>query len=85
MEAEAKEKVLFDYSLLRGRIKQYYPTYGAFAKALGIARNTLSFKLNNLAEWSQAEISKACGLLEIEDCDIPKYFFYAISSETRTK
>ena len=37
--------------------------------------STLSLKLNNNAEWSQAEMSRAMKLLDIPETDIDKYFF----------
>lgn len=64
-----------DYSKLRGRIRTYYTTQAAFARALGISECALSQKLNGLSEWTAKEIRKACELLEIPPAEIPAYFF----------
>lgn len=65
----------FDYSKLRGKIKEIYGTQEKFAIAVGIGRVSLSQRLNNSAEFKQAEIQKSCELLEIPKEDIAKYFF----------
>jgi transcriptional regulator with XRE-family HTH domain len=65
----------FNYNKLRGRIKEVYGTQAAFASAMGISSTSLSCKLNNIVEFSQTEIDKACILLGIAKEDIPTYFF----------
>ena len=65
----------YDYTNLKLRIKTKYTTFEKFAAALEIGRSTLSLKLNNNAEWSQAEMSRAMKLLDIPETDIDKYFF----------
>jgi len=65
----------FDYSKLRGKIREIFKTQSAFAKAMGISSTSLSAKLNNNVEFSQKEIDRAVELLKIEKEDIPAYFF----------
>lgn len=65
----------FDYSNLSGRIVQKFGTQYNFANALGISERSLSLKLNNKVFWKNSEIARVCRLLEINDEDIPKYFF----------
>lgn len=65
----------FDYSKLRGKIREKFETQGKFADAMDIATTTLSFKLNNKVSWTQQEINLACKLLELEDYDVTSYFF----------
>lgn len=65
----------FDYSKLRGKIKELFGTQDRFAEALGIGRVSLSQRLNNLLDFSAPEINKACELLGVEKRDIPIYFF----------
>ncbi|WP_236894818.1 DUF739 family protein [Clostridium beijerinckii] len=65
----------FDYSKLRGKIKEVYGTQDKFAKALGIGRVSLSQRLNNVLDFSQEEINNSCGILGITKEDIPAYFF----------
>lgn len=65
----------FDYSKLRGRIKEIYGTQDAFAEAIGIGRVSLSEKLNNKVEFRQREINKSCEVLEIPIDEMTDYFF----------
>lgn len=68
---------MFDYSKLRGRIREKIGTENDFAKAVGIGRTSLSKKLNNRVEFTQNEMKEAAIVLEIQDKDIPDYFFCA--------
>lgn len=65
----------FDYKLLKQRIIEKFAKNYNFADKMGLTTKTLSFKLNNKAEWKQAEIFKAVHLLEIEPEEIDIYFF----------
>lgn len=65
----------FDYSKLRGKIREIFKTQSAFAEAMGMSSTSLSAKLNNNVEFSQKEIDRAVDLLKIEKEDIPAYFF----------
>ena len=65
----------FDYSKLKGRIKEKYDTQDRFAKALGIGRVSLSQRLNNNLEFSQQEILLSSDLLGFSKAEIPDYFF----------
>ncbi|CEN74822.1 Uncharacterised protein [[Clostridium] sordellii] len=65
----------FDYSKLKGKIKEYYDTQDNFAKALNIGRTALSQRLNNHLDFSQKEISRAYVLLNLSKEEIPEYFF----------
>jgi len=66
--------MFFDYSKLKGKIKEVYNTQEAFASAMGMSTTSISAKLNNKVEWSQKEISKAVKLLQISQEEIPAYF-----------
>lgn len=70
-------KMAFDYSKLRGKIKEVFGTQDNFAKALGMGRVSLSQRLNNYSDFSQKEINKAYKLLNLSIEEIPKYFFTA--------
>ena len=65
----------FDYSKLKGRIKEICNTQDALAEKIGLGRVTLSQRLNNLSFFSQEEIMKICKALLIDPADIPIYFF----------
>ena len=65
----------FNYSKLKGRIKEKYGTQENFAKAIGKAQTTTSFKINGKRLWNQDEIVKAIELLDLSKDDIVEYFF----------
>lgn len=65
----------FEYSKLRGKIKEVFNTQEAFAEAMEMSTTSISAKLNNKVEWSQKEIDKASEVLMIPKDEIPMYFF----------
>lgn len=65
----------YDYSKLKGKIKEVYGTQAAFAEAMNMAQTSLSFKLNNASEWSQEEMETAMELLSIPRQSVRTYFF----------
>lgn len=65
----------FNYNKLRGRIKEICGTEGAFAESLGVAKVTLSGKLNGKVEFTPSEIHKSMIILKFNESDIPGYFF----------
>lgn len=75
----------FNYSKLRGRIKEKYETQENFAQKMGISRTTLSQKLNNINEFTQQEINKAVELLDLPVEEIPIYFFVIEVQKTERK
>lgn len=70
-----KDKTIFDYSRLLGKIKEKCGTQDVFAKLMGMSRTSLSKRLNNLLDFSSDEIKRACKVLSLNDTDIPYYFF----------
>lgn len=75
----------FNYSKLRGKIKELYKTQADFANALNMGTVTLSARLNNYVEWNQSEILKAVELLRIDVKEIPEYFFTLEVQKTEQK
>ena len=65
----------YDYSKLKGKIREVYGTDTAFATAMDMGRVSLSLKLNNKSEWSQDEMEKAMTLLKIPRTSVRAYFF----------
>lgn len=65
----------YNYTKLLGRITEKVGTHGIFADLMGLSERTVSLKLNGRVGWKQAEISKACEVLEIPDNEIHAYFF----------
>lgn len=65
----------FNYSKVKGKIKEKFGTQANFAVAMGVSAVTISDKLNNKCSWTQKEIDHACVLLQINPAEIPIYFF----------
>jgi hypothetical protein len=65
----------FDYSKLRGKIKEKCGTQNKFAKRIGMGKVSLSQRLNNYLDWSRSEMKNACEVLELSIDEIPLYFF----------
>jgi len=65
----------FNYSKLRGRIREVFGTQDRFAAAMGRSDTSISQKLNNKSEWTQKEINRAVEVLGIDDVDVSAYFF----------
>jgi len=64
----------FNYSKLRGRIREIYGTETKLAADMGMDRMALSVRLNNKREFSQTEILKICELLKIGMEGVVDYF-----------
>lgn len=73
----------FDYSKLKGKIKEKCGTCSNFAKSLGCSANTLSAKINNSSDFSQTEIIKSIDILKLKREDISIYFFTPKVQETK--
>lgn len=69
------DRVLFDYSKLKGRIKEKCGSQKAFAGRLGTTPSSISMKLNGSQYFSQKDIMKTARILEIQPEDIFAYFF----------
>lgn len=46
-----------------------------FAKEMGLSERSISLKMNGKVQWKQSEICKACTILQIDNANIPEYFF----------
>lgn len=69
------QELTFDYSKLRGKIREVCRTQESYAEKLGIGYVSLSKRLNNQLEFSSSEIYKSCRVLKIPVSQIPDYFF----------
>ncbi len=65
----------YDYSKLDGLITEKCGTRTNFAKLMELSERSISLKMNGKVGWKQAEINKACLVLNIHSEDIPLYFF----------
>lgn len=69
-----KEESVFDYSLLRGRIRSICGNEAIFANKMGFSQNTLTRKFQKDG-FDQLEIDLACAILLIDPMEITVYFF----------
>lgn len=67
--------MIFDYSKLRGKIREVCGSEKNFATCLGISQQSVSSKLNNKSSWNADEIVKTFDLLGLKSSEIPEYFF----------
>ena len=70
-----KNHTIFDYSLLKGKIKEKCGTQRNFAQKMGLSNVSISEKLNSKSGWTQAEICRASEILDIAPILIESYFF----------
>jgi hypothetical protein len=70
-----KQIPTYDYSKLRGRIREKIGTEGEFAKRIGRTPNYISKVFRNVTYLSQEDISTSAALLEIPTNEIGTYFF----------
>ena len=69
------EKTRFDYSKLKGRIKEKCGSQKVFAELLNVSEGTLTSKLQGYTYFTQDEIMKSTDILAIEPCEVALYFF----------
>ena len=69
------ERIEFDFSKLKGRIKEKLNTQENFAKELNISVPSLIKKLNNKSQFTQTEINRARTILDICNEELDIYFF----------
>lgn len=76
------QKYKFDYSKLRGKIREKYKNETIFANAIGLSTVSLSHRLNGKIPFKSDEIYLTCNLLGIDMVDIPQYFFVILTKKT---
>jgi len=69
------ERTVFDYSKLKGRIKEKCGTQKSFAKRIGITESSMTCKLNCDRYFTQDEIMRSADILDISPEHISTYFF----------
>jgi hypothetical protein len=67
--------VAFDFSKLRGLIKEKFGSDKNFAEAMHMSTSALSGRLSGTVPWRTEEIPPACELLGITGAEISVYFF----------
>ena len=71
---------IYNYSMLRGRIREFFGSEKNFATELRksnleMSKGTFNSRINGNSYFKQCEIQVICNLLNIEIVDIPIYFF----------
>lgn len=68
-------KRIYDYSKLKGRLREMNMTQSILASIIGISDTSLNFKLNNVTFFRQNEIIDIVKALNIPYNEISDYFF----------
>ena len=76
-----RRQAMYETSKLRGRIIEKFGTLGNFATEAHVSMSFLSQYMNGKKKLDQPTISKWAALLELEDKDIPAYFFTRVVHE----
>lgn len=69
------EELRFDYSKLKGRIKEVLGTQEKYAMGIGCSLTSANLKLNNQAEFSQKEMYQSMIVLKLDTELVTEYFF----------
>lgn len=67
--------MIFDYSKLKGKIKEQFNNRKDFVKLIGLSLNSLSKKLNNKVPFISPEIYRIVEVLGIDVNEIHVYFY----------
>ncbi len=65
----------YSYAKLRGRIIEKYGSQEKFAADVGLSNNSVSKKMTGKSGFSQKDMEKWAGLLDIDTKEYPEYFF----------
>ena len=71
-------KKLWDFTKLRARIHERFPTEADFARSIGLGKVSLRKRLNCEVDFSTTELTNACAALGLSAGEIPQYFFTLI-------
>ena len=75
----------YDYSKLKGRIRECFSTQSEFAQCLKISDTSLSNKLNNKTLFDQDEIQKSIYIFKLNPIETIEYFFTLKVDKISTK
>ena len=65
----------YDYSKLIGRMAELNVSRDDLAAAIGVSRSALYHKMRSDTEFTQNEIKACVKTLNLDQIDIPQYFF----------
>lgn len=72
---KGQQNIVFDYSKLRGRIREKFGSYEELGPNISFTTVTLSRKLNNKGYFGSNEIIELAKVLDIEVEEVTEYFF----------
>lgn len=75
----------YNYSKLKGRIRESFSTQSEFAKRLNISDTSLSYKLNNRTVFDQDEITDCIEIFNLNPKETMEYFFTLEVDKKSTK
>ena len=75
----------FDHSKLRGKIKEKFGSESSLSKEMGLSPTSISYRLNNIVEFSSTEIYRLIVLLDLPGDKIKEYFFEEKVCKKQTK
>lgn len=80
MELDNKERgckllPIYNYSKLRGLIKEHFGNLDKYAEYIGISTTSLNQRLNSRLPFKQDEIEKSITAFEVDPKDIDSIFF----------
>lgn len=75
----------YDYSVLRGRIKEKFGSESALTSAIGMNRSTFSQKINNQSEFTQQDMIQIMSALKEDTWQIGLFFFTPKVTKTKQK
>lgn len=76
---------IYDYSKLKGRIRECFVTQSEFAQKLKISDTSLSNKLNNKTVFDQDEIQESIKIFNLSPMETIEYFFTKKVDKISTK
>lgn len=74
----------YDYSKLKGKIRELGITQNEFAKKIGISEQTLNLRFKNKRRFRQEEMQKTMELFEEPIKNVHIYFFTQKVQKNRT-
>lgn len=75
---------VYDYSMLRGRIREKLGTEGAYATKIGRTQNYLTAVFNGRSFFSQKDITVGAETLDIKPEEIGAFYFTRKVHKTET-
>lgn len=82
---DKRQKIIYDYSKLNGKITEICGTQEVFAKRIGLSDRSVTYKLNNQRDFKQSDIEAAIMVLGISREEISLYFYTPAQNQESVK